>query len=60
MMAEIVGYEGVIHWDETKPDGTPRKIMDNARLHALGWRPQTSLRGGLEKMYSWFLANIAN
>ena len=56
MMAGITGYRGRIAWDETKPDGTPRKIMDNSRLHALGWRPNSSIRDGLEKMYGWFVA----
>ena len=56
MMAEVTGYEGRITWDDTKPDGTPRKIMDNSRLHALGWRPKTAIREGLEKMYAWFRA----
>ena len=56
MMAEVTGYGGRITWDATKPDGTPRKIMDNARLHALGWRPKTTIRQGLEKMYAWFRA----
>lgn len=54
MMAEITGYRGRIVWDRSKPDGTPRKIMENSRLHALGWRPKTSIRAGLEKMYAWF------
>ena len=54
MMAEVTGYQGRITWDSTKPDGTPRKIMDNTRLHALGWQPKTSIRAGLEKMYAWF------
>lgn len=54
MMAEITGYRGRIVWDSTKPDGTPRKIMDNTRLHALGWRPRTSIHAGMTKMYDWF------
>ena len=54
MMAEVTGYTGDVVWDETKPDGTPRKIMDNATLHAMGWRPRTDIRQGLEKMYDWF------
>ena len=56
MMAEVTGYTGRIAWDSTKPDGTPRKIMDNSRLHALGWQPKTTIREGLEKMYAWFRA----
>lgn len=54
MMAEVTGYPGQISWDSSKPDGTPRKIMDNTRLHALGWQPRTTIRTGLEKMYAWF------
>jgi len=54
MMAEITGYQGGITWDSTKPDGTPRKIMDNATLHAMGWQPKVTIRAGLEKMYDWF------
>jgi len=55
MMAEITSYPGKIVWDPERPDGTPRKIMENSRLHALGWRPKVSIREGLEKMYAWFL-----
>ena len=54
MMAEVTGYQGAVVWDETKPDGTPRKIMDNATLNAMGWRPKVDIRQGLEKMYDWF------
>ena len=54
MMAEVTGYQGAIRWDATKPDGTPRKIMDNATLHCMGWQPRTDIRAGLEKMYAWF------
>lgn len=54
LMAEITGYQGNIIWDTSKPDGTPRKIMENSRLHAMGWRPKVTIREGLEKMYSWF------
>lgn len=54
LMAKVVGYKGRIVWDTSKPDGTPRKIMDNSRLHALGWKPSTSIPDGLEKMYAWY------
>ena len=54
MMADITGYQGRIAWDSSKPDGTPRKIMDNSKLHALGWQPKTTIRQGMEKMYAWF------
>ena len=55
MMAEVTGYQGKISWDGSKPDGTPRKIMDNSTLHALGWQPKVTIRQGLEKMYAWFV-----
>ena len=55
MIAEITGYAGKVVWDSTKPDGTPRKIMDNSRIAALGWKPRVALRDGLTEMYDWFL-----
>ena len=54
---QIVGYTGEIEWDRTKPDGTPRKLLDVEKLFSLGWRPRTSLREGIKKAYSDFLAN---
>lgn len=56
-MARVVGYEGKLVFDSTKPDGTPRKLMDVSRLSALGWYYQISLEEGLTKTYQWFLAN---
>jgi len=55
----VVGYEGQIVRDQTKPDGTPRKLMNSARLNALGWKPSIGLREGLEKTYGWFLDQLA-
>ena len=55
LVCETVGYRGDIVRDETKPDGTPRKLMSSARLNALGWRPSISLRDGLERTYRWFV-----
>ena len=60
LVAEAVGYPGEIIWDMSKPDGTPRKIMDSSRLNALGWTAKTSLRDGLAQMYAWFLKNVAD
>lgn len=57
LMKSVVGYEGDVEFDATRPDGTPRKIMDNSKLTALGWRPSTDVEAGLKKMYSWFLEN---
>ncbi|MBY7886541.1 GDP-L-fucose synthase [Vibrio fluvialis] len=59
-MAKVVGFEGNVVFDSSKPDGTPRKLMDVSRLAALGWRYQVSLEQGLSKTYQWFLANQDN
>ena len=50
----IVGFGGDIHWDSTKPDGTPRKLLDVTRIRDLGWSPQTELEEGIRKTYEWF------
>ena len=57
MVKETVGFEGEIKWNTEKPDGTPRKLMDVSRLHALGWKQKTGLKEGLEQTYQDFLAN---
>ena len=57
MIRSIVGFEGRIVWDASKPDGTPRKLLDVSRLASLGWRARTPLRQGLESTYRWFLEN---
>ncbi len=59
LIASVVGYRGRIAWDATKPDGTPRKLMDVSRLTALGWRAKIALRDGVEKTYASFLAEKA-
>jgi GDP-L-fucose synthase len=56
-LAEVIGYTGKIEFDSTKPDGTPRKVMDSSRVRRLGWRHQVSLREGLKVTYNWFLQN---
>lgn len=55
IVGEVVGYQGAIHFDTSRPDGTPRKLMDSSRLHAMGWKHQTGLREGLQKTYPLFL-----
>ena len=60
MIRDVVGYEGRLTFDPSKPDGTPRKIMDNSRIKAMGWEPSTQLREGLAHMYDWFLEHIAD
>jgi len=56
LIAEVVGYQGAIVYDTTKPDGTPRKLLDVSRLTKLGWRPRISLREGIEQTYRWYLS----
>lgn len=58
-IAKMVGYNGTIAWDTTKPDGTPRKLLDVSKLHELGFKHQTSLTEGIEKTYQWYRASIA-
>jgi GDP-L-fucose synthase len=57
-IGEVVGYQGRIGFDTTKPDGTPRKLMDVGRMKSLGWRPQVALRDGLALAYADFLASM--
>ena len=59
LVAEVVGFEGTIEWDSSKPDGTPRKLMDVSRLAALGWSASIALRAGVEHTYQTFLAELA-
>lgn len=54
MVAEVVGYTGEIQWDSTKPDGTPRKLMDSTKLYTMGWKPSIALREGVERTYEEF------
>jgi GDP-L-fucose synthase len=58
MIQRIIGHEGDILWDDTKPDGTPRKLMDVSKMHALGWQHQVNLETGIQLTYDWFLGNI--
>jgi len=56
-MARVVGFKGQIGFDTTKPDGTPRKLMDVSRLADMGWRASIDLEQGLRDTYAWFLAH---
>jgi GDP-L-fucose synthase len=58
LVKEITGYEGSILWDTTKPDGTPRKLLDVSRIRSLGWKPGISLEEGIRKTYKWYLSGI--
>lgn len=57
---KAVGHKGEIVWDSSKPDGTPRKLMDVSKMKAMGWTYTTELDEGIEKTYKWFLENINN
>lgn len=59
LVCDIVGFEGEIRHDLTKPDGTPRKLMSGDKLRAMGWRPRIGLRDGVRSTYDWFLAHHA-
>lgn len=57
---QIIGHKGEIIWDSTKPDGTPRKLMDITKMHGLGWKHKIELQEGIQKTYDWFLENKDN
>src|SRR5213596_2168365 len=59
LICDVVGFDGELVWDKTKPDGMPRKLLDVTRIRALGWQPTISLRKGIAQTYEWFLANRA-
>ena len=59
MIANITNYHGKIVFDKTKPDGTPRKLIDSSILKSTGWKPKIDLKKGLEDSYNWYLSNIA-
>lgn len=55
VVQKIVGYKGTIIWDKSKPDGTPKKLMDSSKLRKLGWEPKIELEVGIQLTYNWFL-----
>jgi len=57
-MRQVVGFEGELTFDTTKPDGPPRKLIDVTRLSSMGWGYTTELKKGLEKTYKWYLHNL--
>ena len=59
LVCEVVGFDGELSWDKTKPDGTPRKLLDVSKLRGLGWTPTIPLRDGIAQAYDWFLKNVA-
>jgi GDP-L-fucose synthase len=59
LICEVVGFRGELRWDRSKPDGTPRKLLDVSKIKKLGWHPTISLRDGVARFYEWFLDNYA-
>jgi len=59
LICDVVGFDGELAWDTTKPDGTPRRLLDVTKLRALGWKPAIALRDGIARTYEWFRANYA-
>jgi nucleoside-diphosphate-sugar epimerase len=59
LLADVTGFKGRLSFDTSKPDGTPRKLMDVSRLSSMGWTASTDLRSGVEQTYEWFKANEA-
>jgi len=59
LVCQVVGFDGELSWDKTKPDGTPRKLLDVSKLRGLGWTPTIPLRDGIAQAYDWFLKNVA-
>jgi GDP-L-fucose synthase len=59
VVAEVVGFRGQLVFDTSKPDGTPRKLLDVSRLYSLGWKPKTEFREGIARAYADYLQNVA-
>jgi GDP-L-fucose synthase len=58
LVAAVVDYQGPVEWDTSKPDGTPRKLLDVGRIKSLGWRPRISLEDGIRRTYKWYLEGL--
>lgn len=58
LIGSVVGYSGELRFDTSKPDGTPRKLLDISRVTSLGWRPKIPLESGIERTYAWFVQNV--
>ena len=57
LIRDIVGFDGDIIWDKTKPDGTPKKILDSSKINDLGWNSKIDLLDGVKSTYDWYLKN---
>jgi GDP-L-fucose synthase len=58
LVMSVVGYPGKLSFDASKPDGTPRKLLDTGRINALGWRPRIALKAGIEQTYAWYREHV--
>jgi GDP-L-fucose synthase len=58
VIADVVGYDGPVVWDPSKPDGTPRKLMDSSRIRSRGWSPKISLEDGIRSTYEWYVSTL--
>ena len=58
MICEVVGFEGALTWDASKPDGTPRKLLDISKIESLGWEPRIPLRAGIAETYAWYCKQL--
>src|SRR5438094_322349 len=59
LICDVVGFDGELAWDTTKPDGTPRKLLDVSKIRALGWKPAIPLRDGIVRTYDWIWKNVS-
>jgi GDP-L-fucose synthase len=58
LIREVVGFTGDILWDRSKPDGTPRKLLEVSRIKGLGWKSKVGIEEGIEKVYNWYLRQL--
>ena len=59
MISETTGFRGTLRWDESKPDGTPRKLLDSSRLLSKGWAPRISLEEGIRLTHTWYTQHVS-
>ncbi len=58
IISRVVGFKGMLRFNTSKPDGTPRKLLDTSKLRALGWSPKIELEAGIRSTYDWFLSHL--